>query len=867
MNTKHFAAMAISTALLSMVGGCTDRLEDAGIPVGNTVITASMDDAQGATRSAIDPTEYIGGQVGILWTPEDCLGVFGSADSNVPFRNMSTTPMGRTQFTGNMTNGAPLYAYYPYSEENNGAEVTALKGTLPLVQPYDRLTGVLTGDYKYGTPREDAENEFNFRHLFSLLHFSVSLSGTSMESETLKKVKLTLPEGRVLGGDFTFNAITGEYTFAEAAGKANTVTMKVEGSPVLGSSNTYQGYVSCAPDMKADDEITIQVYTDKHVASFTKHIAYNFEPNAVYHFDLALSGYGSDVTITDAPAEPEFTSFSFTVAANKGKILDKKVVSANSGASASENNVTEEAMTIEGLNINGMIPYLYDFSLVPTFTVPNGVKVLVNGVEQESGVTAQDFSKPVVYTLVSGDEQVEYTVNVTNTGLPVVVINQSSTLTTGTWNKWFGSLSLRSKDSDWVEDDKITIYDVNGKYVMSEQTAGIRLRGNSTQSFPKKPLAIKLAAKQAIGDMPKHKRWVLLANWLDNSMVRNNTAFAIAHATEAAWRAGSIEQGLPWNVHGINVELVIDGRHVGNYYLCEQIKIDKNRLAIKDAYEDVVKDGVVAATFANCGYLIECDDNYDENYKFLTAKRYLPFQLKDDVTSDILSQIQTKVNRIEANIIAGNYSAAYEELDINSLIDQWIVFELTMNDEYKHPKSVYMYMDGGDSKLCAGPVWDFDYQTFPNNQKIATLSTLYGGVSSAPSMTAWLYSESSPATSAQEKNESDMPYMWYPLLFKDATFRAAVQTRWAAIYPHLLGVVAEIQKQKDLNAKSWAVNHAMWPLNFDRRAVVSWGPALSGDEDFATYQEVIDNLTEMYNQRLDWMNSAITSGNFVTNGK
>lgn len=866
MKTKHFAAVVASVALLSTVGGCTDRLEDAGIPVGNTVITASMDEAQGATRSAIDPTEYIGGHVGILWTPEDYLGVFGSADSNVPFRNMSTTPMGRTKFTGNMTNGAPLYAYYPYSEENNGAEVTALKGTLPLVQPYDRLTGVLTGDYKYGTPRQDAENEFNFRHLFSLLHFSVSLSGTSMESETLKKVKLTLPEGRVLGGDFTFNAITGEYTFAESAAKANTVTMKVEGSPVLGSSNTYQGYVSCAPDMKADDEIIIQVYTDKHVASFTKHIAFDFEPNAVYHFDLALSGYGSDVTITDAPAEPEFTSFSFTVAANNGKILDKKVVSANSGASAAENNVTEEAMTIEGLNISGMIPYLYDFSLVPTFTVPNGVKVLVNGVEQESGVTAQDFSKPVVYTLVSGDEQVEYTVNVTNTGLPVVVINQSSTIANGTWNKWFGSLSLRSKDSDWVEDDKITIYDVNGKYVMSEQTAGIRLRGNSTQSFPKKPLAIKLAAKQAIGDMPKHKRWVLLANWLDNSMVRNNTAFAIAHATEAAWRAGSIEKGLPWNVHGVNVELVIDGRHVGNYYLCEQIKIDKNRLAIKDAYEDVLKDGLTAS-FANCGYLIECDDNYDENYKFLTAKRYLPFQLKDDVTSDILSQIQTKVNRIEANIIDGNYSAAYEELDINSLIDQWIVFELTMNNEYKHPKSVYMYMDGGDSKLCAGPVWDFDYQTFPNNQKIATLSKLYGGVSSAPSMTAWLYSESSPATSAQEKNESDMPYMWYPLLFKDAAFRAAVQTRWAAIYPHLLEVVAEIQKQKDLNAKSWAVNHAMWPLNFNRTTVVSWGPALSGDEDFATYQEVIDNLATMYQQRLDWMNSAITSGNFVTNGK
>ena len=93
---------------------------------------------------------------------------------------------------------------------------------------------------------------------------------------------------------------------------------------------------------------------------------------------------------------------------------------------------------------------------------------------------------------------------------------------------------------------------------------------------------MKLTSKQPVLGMPKHKRWVLLANWLDHSMIRNAVAFRLTHAMEDAWKSGAIEPGIPWNVHGQNVELVIDGHHVGNYYLCEQIKIDKKRLNIRD---------------------------------------------------------------------------------------------------------------------------------------------------------------------------------------------------------------------------------------------------------------------------------------------
>ena len=63
---------------------------------------------------------------------------------------------------------------------------------------------------------------------------------------------------------------------------------------------------------------------------------------------------------------------------------------------------------------------------------------------------------------------------------------------------------------------------------MVTTTCGVRLRGNSTQKLPKKPFAVKLTAKQPILGMPTHKRWCLLANWLDRSMIRNLVGFETA---------------------------------------------------------------------------------------------------------------------------------------------------------------------------------------------------------------------------------------------------------------------------------------------------------------------------------------------------
>ena len=111
----------------------------------------------------------------------------------------------------------------------------------------------------------------------------------------------------------------------------------------------------------------------------------------------------------------------------------------------------------------------------------------------------------------------------------------------------------------------------------------------------------------------------------------------------------------------------------------------------------------------------------------------------------------------------------YTDMDINSEIDYFFIQELTFNDEYKHPKSVYMLIDG-DGKLTAGPVWDFDWQTFINYDKVQAMNNKYGGTYDCRNTNEWLYGKSKLAEKpwwpgSDYDYVNDQPYMWYPLLF------------------------------------------------------------------------------------------------------
>lgn len=788
-----------------------------------------------------------------LWSPGDVIGVFGQTTQNAKFVANNKTSATNVTFSGEVGyTDTPKYCYYPYV--NGATNVNAVPLSLQNRQMMtDGIFDLAANNPRMGTITKLSSGKYQATttSYMSYMKLKISAAGTDLYGMQLDKVTLKL-DGAALTGNFTGNLATKTITpvKGETYDYAQTVT---QSRPYLLSAVTANMMIY--PDIPAGSEVTIEIQASDEngnvkIASFKRKFGSALKHATTYSLSLPLNQYELTYATPSTATAGQITEFKFEAARNAGKILSTELYYNSSSRKTTTRTSTGVTLDIdqEQKSIEKMIPYLFDRNLVATFTATNGTSVYVGATKQESGVTVNDFSQPVVYRVVSNEGtdneiEVQYVVTLTNSGLPVVVIDQSTTMPAGdnmTWSSWDqAGLSVRPKDSEWADDDMLTIYNADGSIDLNASACGIRLRGNTSQEFPKKPFAVKFDKKQSVLGMPAHKRWCLLANWIDRTGIRNSVAVAIANQTKLAWEVEGLEEGLTYNPRGQHVEVVFNGRHLGNYLLCEQIKIDGNRVNIQKEYDEDEPKGTAAV-----GYLIEFDDGYDENCKFLTD-RHLPCQLKDDVPSEHLAFVEERVKGIENNIKNGKYAEAYKNLDIYSVIDQWFVFELAMNDEYKHPKSVYYYMDG-DAKLKAGPIWDFDWQTFPNYDYVNSLNNYW----TRPSCTIneMLYSKASTSGWSSTNREGDKPYMWYPLLVKDATFKAAAKARWNAMKPYLLQVAMYVDQLAEENRISIDCDKAIWPMSYRLKS----SHAYSGDEN-QTFDEAIQSMQEFLVERINVM--------------
>ena len=886
MNCK-FLLTAVATATASLMSSCMEEEVPRANVVRQTIVAELAEPSETLqSRTCVD-VKNTGANTsftGLLWQPTDKIGVFSSNGSeNALFTNTATENAAKTEFSGEMSETAQ-YAYFPYSQENDNKPVTSLVGKLLAEQPFNPDNGSLVCDYKVGES-VNGSKKFTFKQLFTMLRVTLDASDTDLEGERLEHILLTVTDAsgnaRNICGDFTFSAADG--TWEVGSNLSNSVNMPWTTRPTLTKGKTYEGFLSVMPFVEEDDKLTIEVETEGHKATFTADCKLKFLAGYIYNIPLSLKTYKSNATKYSYKEttidRPTLTSFNFEVSKNEGKLLDNELKWNKSNHTPEVSDVSTYSAKIENDEITLTIPYLYDFKLIPSFDKSSvNSKVFVNGVEQTSGETEVDFTEPVTYTVVGAEGGYrEYTVKVINTGLPVVVINQSSTVKNAgdldedkvkIGSPLYGGqhtiirnqlvdILIRKKEAGWVKDDMITVYKPDGT-VDCQVYGGTRLRGNTTQEYPKKPLAIKFAEEKTVLGMPSHDRWVLLANWLDHSMIRNTVAFDIAHVIEYAWSMsnGEIGAGVPWNVHGQHVELVVmnsEGKahHVGNYFLCEQIKVAENRLNLTN------------------GCLLELDTNLDEDKTFETSSKKVPFMFKDEVTDEVYNSVLTKVNKIESNLYKGTdagFEAAFEDLDINSVIDQWLVLELAMNREYADPRSVYMFIND-EGKLSGGPVWDFDRGTFQNPDKAKELCNKVEWIGGNDAYyrikpyNEWL---------CWRTQESDTySYVWFKQLIKSKTFQETVKERWAVIKPYLDIVASQIQLYGQYLALSYKYDSEMWPTNKDDIRYYKYNyNDWSGDETLGAngnYQEVISNFSTVYQNRLAGMDYLITNGKFTNN--
>lgn len=309
------------------------------------------------------------------------------------------------------------------------------------------------------------------------------------------------------------------------------------------------------------------------------------------------------------------------------------------------------------------------------------------------------------------------------TGLPVLYVNTPK------------GVEITSKE-DWTKKTFLTLRDAGkADWNFEDVQTSIRGRGNSTWEQDKKPYALKLNDKREIMGMSKHKRWVLTANYLDNSFLKNHIAFFLSKNLK-----------MDYTVKGKYVNLVFNGVYRGLYWLGEAIKVDKARVNIYDG-EDGMTDN------QDKDLLIEMDNHYDEIVKFTSSIREMPYMVKNDdyfydedndnnMTSGGYARIKRFQDKIKAlekllypdyvdgmntNDCAAPDEAYTKVIDVKSWAKFWLINEIMDNTELNEPKSAYftyVHKDEGDV-FKAGPAWDFDAGALTDNAPVKLDTSIY----------------------------------------------------------------------------------------------------------------------------------------------
>lgn len=250
----------------------------------------------------------------------------------------------------------------------------------------------------------------------------------------------------------------------------------------------------------------------------------------------------------------------------------------------------------------------------------------------------------------------------------------------------------------------------NDKIDVDNKAAGVRERGNASRSFPKKPWRIKFSKKQnVLGSQAKAKKWTLINNYGDKTLMRNAVAFEIARRVDMKY--------VPFCQP---VDVIMNGEYKGCYQLCDQVEVNPGRVELTEMTSaDNSGDALTG------GYFLEVDGYaYQEpEMGWFTADHNVPVTIKspdsDVITSKQYNYIKDYFSKFTNGVYAGDYMTAtpgyFSVFDIDSFLKYFIVSELTGNIDAFW--STYMYKERGSDQFYTGPAWDFDI-AFENDTRV-----------------------------------------------------------------------------------------------------------------------------------------------------
>lgn len=426
----------------------------------------------------------------------------------------------------------------------------------------------------------------------------------------------------------------------------------------------------------------------------------------------------------------------------------------------------------------------------------------------------------------------------------------------------------------YYEDCVISIEENGQKIQLGD--AQVKVRGNWTTSYDKKPLRIKLKDAQnllGLNDGNAYKNWVLLAEYKDASMLRNKTALSISREL--------LENDGLYASDAELVEVYINGEYWGVYLLAEQQQINEGRIEITEASEGYTGTDIgyflefdgyyytedmlqsFEISYADCAPLIPYDGS--DSTQSITYTGHRGITIKSDIYSeaqrDFIASYIDQVYKImyyasyndEAYVFNESYTAITKTDDITpkeavervvnvqSLVDVYILNELFCDADI-YFSSFCMTVDfgpAGDKRLTFQAPWDYDSGLGNKNRCLD--GTGFYAANGVPDVN----SQPSPDGRDEQINP------WLAVLIHEDWVQSAVRDTWTKAYDD--GVferaLVMIDEDKISGQEAFDRNYDRWNNIINNSAFVN---------ELSSKAAACKTQSEAANFLREWLQSRIT---------
>ena len=381
-----------------------------------------------------------------------------------------------------------------------------------------------------------------------------------------------------------------------------------------------------------------------------------------------------------------------------------------------------------------------------------------------------------------------------------------------------GGLEELKADKEYVVAGTVNTINADGIWEEKLAISSIGGRGNTSfAGYEKKPFSITLEEEASLLGLPKGRKYALISNASDPSLVRNDMV-----------RRMEVALGLAYSHTGEFVDLYVNGEYEGNYYLVDDIEIGYERIPInnmeslmkliynnrnyesEEVYEtEYLKAKKLQVNPANIsgGYLIEreyvqrFEHEYDQIQSAFITSNQEHFVVKNPRVCSVeqITYISDYVNQAERAILSPDgyhpethkYYTDYINLD--SFVKKYLVEEVSKNYDAGVTSS-YFYKDSDlyGGRLCAAPGWDYDM--------------------SLGNYVEWMEEFSSDPTGISELAFHTYATSWYTELYQKEDFYQEVRDDYAELVSPflenmLLNGIDSYEKELEASAK---MNEVRW---------------------------------------------------------